>query len=107
MVGSMGPCILGKDKLKRRKKWTDWHREVENKMRFGGITNGGRKLDFLRSCTGAELTEVWDKEVRVKYAATVEGAEREEADTYAEVVENTYKTLLKLVSGERAICRWS
>ena len=45
--------------------------------------------------------------MRVKYAATVEGAEREEADTYAEVVENTNKTLLKLVSGDRAICRWS
>ena len=64
MLGPMGPCTLGKDKLKRPKKWADWHHEVENKMRFGGITDGGRKLDFLRSCTGAELTELWDKEVR-------------------------------------------
>ena len=107
MLGPMGSCTLGKDKLKRPKKWADWHREVENKMRFGGITDGGRKLDFLRSCAGAELTELWDKEVRVVYEATGEGAERVEADTYAEVVENTKKTLLKLVSRDRAICRWS
>ena len=93
MVGPMGPCILGKDKLKRPKKWADWHREAENKMRFGGITDGGRKLDFLRSCAGAELTELWEKEVRVVYEATGEGAERVEADTYAQVVENTTKTL--------------
>ena len=73
MVGPMGPCILGRDKLKRPKKWADWLREAENKMRFGGITEGGRKWDFLRSCAGAELTELWDKEVRVVYEATGEG----------------------------------
>ena len=103
MVGPMGPCILGRDKLKRPKKWADWLREAENKMRFGGITEGGRKWDFLRSCAGAELMELWDKEVRVVYKATGEGAERVEADTYAEVVENTKKTLLRLVSRDRAI----
>ena len=103
-VRHMGSCTLGKDKLKRPKKWADWHREAENKMRFGGITDGGgRKLDFLRSCAGAELTELWDKEVRVVYEATGDGAERLEADTYAQVVENTNKTLLKLVSRDRAI----
>ena len=58
MVGPVGPCILGKDKLKRPKRWADWHRDAENKMRFSGITDGGRKLDFLRSCAGAELTEL-------------------------------------------------
>ena len=70
MVGPMGPCTLGKDKLKRPKKWADWHREAENKKRFSGITDSGRKWDFLRSCVGAELTELWDKEVRVVYKAT-------------------------------------
>ena len=64
---------MGKDKLKRPKKWADWHRDAENKMRFSGITDGGRKLDFLRSCAGPELTELWDKEVRVIYEATGEG----------------------------------
>ena len=24
VVGPMGPCVLGKDKLKRPKKWTYW-----------------------------------------------------------------------------------
>ena len=81
MVGPMGPCILGKDKLKRPKKWADWHHEAENKMRFCGITDGGRKLDFLRSCAGAELTKLWDKEGRVVDEATGDGAERLEADT--------------------------
>ena len=41
MVGPMGPCTLGKDKLKRPKRWAGWHREVENKMRFGCITDNG------------------------------------------------------------------
>ena len=36
VVGQMGPCMLGKDKLKRPKKWTDWHKDAENKMRFLG-----------------------------------------------------------------------
>ena len=29
MVGSMGPCVLGKDKLKRPEKWTDWHKDAK------------------------------------------------------------------------------
>ena len=103
MVGPVGPCILGKDKLKRPKKWVDWHRDAENKMRFSGITDSGRKLDFLRSCAGQELTELWDKEVRVVYEATGEGVTRVEAHTYAQVMENTKKYLLKLVSRDRAI----
>ena len=47
MVGPMGPCVLGKDKLKRPKKWTDWHKDAENKMRFSGITNSVQKMNFL------------------------------------------------------------
>ena len=72
LVGPMGACTLGRDKLKRPKKWADWLREAENKMRFGGIMGEDRKWAFLRSCAGAELTELWDKEVRVKYEATGE-----------------------------------
>ena len=79
MVGPMGPCILGKDKLKRPKRWADWYQEAENKMRFSGITDSGQKLSFLRSCAGAELTELWDKEVRVAYEATGDRETRVEA----------------------------
>ena len=57
VVGSMGPCVMGKDKLKRPKKWTDWHKDAENKMRFLGITESIQKMNFLRGCAGAELTE--------------------------------------------------
>ena len=103
MVGPMGPCTLGKEKLKRPKRWADWHREAENKMRFGGITDSGQKLSFLRSCAGAELTELWEKEVRVVYEATGVGATREEAHDNDKVVEDTTKTLLKLVNRDRAI----
>ena len=53
LVGPMGPCILGKDKLKRPKRWADWHRDAENKMRFSGITDSVQKLNFVRSCAGA------------------------------------------------------
>ena len=103
LVGPMRTCSLGTDKLKRPKKWADWLREAENKMRFRGITEGERKWDFLRSCAGAELTELWDKEVRVVYEATWDGANRMEADTYDPVVKNTMATLLKLVNRDRAI----
>ena len=103
MVGPMGPCTLGKDKLKRPKRWTDWHRDAENKMRFSGITDSVQKLNFVRSCAGVELTELWQKEIRVVYLATGEGAAAEAAHTYEQVVENTGMTLLKLVSRDRAI----
>ena len=43
LVGPMGACTLGNDKLKRPKKWRDWLREAENKMRFAGITADNRK----------------------------------------------------------------
>ena len=30
VVGPMGPCDLGKDKLKRPNRWSDWRRDAEN-----------------------------------------------------------------------------
>ena len=63
VVGPVGPCVLGKDKLKRPKKWTDWHKDAENKMRFLSMNDSGQKMNFLRSCAGAELTKFWEKEV--------------------------------------------
>ena len=60
VVGPMVPCVLGKDKLKRPKRWTDWHKDAENKMRFMGITNSIQKMNFLRTCTGGEQScAVW------------------------------------------------
>ena len=60
MEGPMEPCALGKDKLKRSKRWTNWHREAENKMRYMGITKNIQRMNFLRRCAGAKLTKIWE-----------------------------------------------
>ena len=67
VVGPMGPCGLGKDKLKRPKRWSDWRKDAENKMRFLRIEENSQRLNFVTSCAGAELTEFWEKEVRVRF----------------------------------------
>ena len=92
VVGPMRPCVLGKDKLKRPKRWSDWRKDAENKMRFLGITESIQKMNFLRSCAGAELTKFWEKEVRVLFEATREGQVDVPAHTYEEVVESMEQT---------------
>ena len=72
-------------------------------MRFIGITNSIQSMNFLRTCAGAELTELREKEVRVVFEATREGEVEVPAHTYEQVVESTKLTLLKLVSKDRAI----
>ena len=53
VVGPMGPRVLGKDKLKKPKKWTDWHKDAENKMRFlGGDAEVELLPDDLRLFSG-------------------------------------------------------
>ena len=72
-------------------------------MRFIGITNSIQSMNFLRTCAGAELTELREKEVHVVFEATREGEVEVPAHTYEQVVESTKLTLLKLVSKDRAI----
>ena len=103
VVGSMPPCNLGKDKIKRYKKWSDWLKDAENKMRFLNLEEGGKKLVFLRSIAGPELTEFWEKEARIRFSAEEVAGELVAAHTYDQVVGDTKKTLLKLVSRDRAI----
>ena len=55
VVGQMPGCQLGRNKIKRFKKWNDWLRDAESKMRFLSIAEGSQKVDFLRSCAGGEL----------------------------------------------------
>ena len=43
IVGSLGPCELGRDKLKRYKRFIDWVGEAESKMRLQGITTSKQK----------------------------------------------------------------
>ena len=73
MEGPLEPCALGKDKLKRPKRWTNRHREAENKMRLMGITDNLQRMNYLRRCAGAELTEIWEKEERMVVEANREG----------------------------------
>ena len=99
----MGPCDLGKDKLKRPKGWNDRKRDVENKIRFLEIEEDEQKLNFIRSCAGAELTEFWEKEVRARVKAKEEEGVPVAAHTYERVVKDTKQTLLRLVSKVKAI----
>ena len=90
LVGEMPRCPLGKDKLKRFKRWKEWLADAENKMAFLNITQDRAKLSFLRSCAGSELTEFWEKEARIRMTP-VEGNEAlgivaAESHTYAEVI---------------------
>ena len=50
LVGEMPRCQMGKDKLKRYKRWKDWLADAENKMRFLNIREDRQKLDFLLCC---------------------------------------------------------
>ena len=107
VVGEMPPCHLGKDRLRRYKKWKDWLREAENKMTFLQIQDNQGKLNFIKSCAGAELTTFWEKEARIRFVNVAQdearGIEAALAHTYDEVLEMTKAALLKLVSRDRAI----
>ena len=103
VVGPMPPCRLGKDKLRRFKNWSDWIKQAENKMKFILMRTDEQKMTFLRSCAGPELTEFWDKEARIKFEENEVNGVMQPAHTYKEVLEETRKTLLKLVSRDRAI----
>ena len=72
-------------------------------MKFIGAVTSEQKLGFLRSCAGPELTELWEKEARIRYEAQEEGGVRQPAHTYEQILEETRKTLLKVVSRDRAI----
>ena len=71
--GPMEPCALGKDKLKRPKRWTNWHREAENKMRLMGINDNVQRMNYLRRWAGMELTKIWEKEECMEVEGNREG----------------------------------
>ena len=107
VVGQMSPCHLGKNKLKRYRKWKDWIQDAENKMTFLGLDTGASKISFIRSCAGAELTEFWDKEARIRFTAitadVARGIQAQAAHTYEEIKKESKDALLKLVSRDRAV----
>ena len=107
IVGEMPPCHLGKDRLRRYKKWRDWLQNAENKMNFLRIENDHEKLNFIRSCAGAELTTFWEKEARIRFTAVLAdqecGIEAADAHTYGQVLEESKRALLTVVSRDRAV----
>ena len=107
VVGTMPACSLGRNKLKRFKKWNDWIRDAENKMKFLGLTTDDQKMSFIRSCGGPDLTEFWEKEARLRFeeipADPANNVVRQPAHTYQQVKEESTKALLKLISRDRAI----
>jgi hypothetical protein len=101
MVGRLGPCELGRDKLKRYKKYLDWVGEAESKMRLLGLTTDQEMISFVQSSAGHELTTFWQKEARIRWVATVNPVQA--AHTYLEINTVSKATLLKYVSRDRAI----
>ncbi len=101
MVGRLGPCELGRDKLKRYKKFTDWVGEAESKMRLLGLTTDAEKNSFVQSSAGPELTQFWEKEARIRWVATINPAQA--AHTYEDLIKDSKATILKYVSRDRAL----
>ena len=107
VVGTMPPCPLGKNKLKRYKKWCDWIRDAETKMTFLEMTTEIQKMNFIRSCAGPELNEFWLKEARIRFEAIPASTDgtipAQPAHSYEELKAESKAALLKLVSRDRAI----
>ena len=57
VIGQMAPCELGKDKLKRIRRYNDWIRDAEAKMKALNITTNEVMLNCVTSYAGQELTE--------------------------------------------------
>ena len=52
LVGQIPQCNLGKNKLKRFKKWKDWLSDAENKMSFLSITDVQNRSASLEAVLG-------------------------------------------------------
>ena len=55
-AGNLQPCVLGRDKTKRYQAFLDWLTQAEAKMAFLGIQVGAKKVAYIRSNAGPELT---------------------------------------------------
>jgi hypothetical protein len=106
-VGQLQPCNLGRDKVKRYKKWTDWHKQAKAKMSYLGITNNSQKVNYVKSCAGPELLTFWEKEARIRFenieANEQLNVEAQAAHTYNELVLETEKVLLAIINRDRAV----
>ena len=107
LVGQMPPCHLEKDKIKRFKKWKDWLGDDENTMAFLGISTDQQKVNFFRCCGGSELTEFWEKEAHIRFTAVLADPDRGiaalDVHKYNEIIDESKKSMLTLISRDRAI----
>ena len=107
LVGQMPSCHLGKDKIKRFKKWKDWLGDAKNKMAFLGISTDQQKVNFLRSCGGSDFTEFGEKEAHIRFTAVPADPDRGiaalDAHKYNEIIDESKKSMPTLISRDRAI----
>lgn len=111
VVGPMGQCNLGVDKVKRLKRFIDWMKGAEAKIDFMGLTTDKQKISLLRSWAGAELLLYWEREVGIRFQAVdrvpavgdVAEIPAQQAHTYKELVTDTKKEILKHVNRDRSI----
>ena len=97
IVGRLGPCELGRDKLRRYKRFMDWIGEAESKMRLLGITTSQQKASFVQSSGGTALSTFWEKEARIRWIASTDPVLA--AHTYEEIIAESRNVLLKYYRG--------
>jgi hypothetical protein len=76
-------------------------------MSFLGITGNTQKINFVRSCAEPELTQLWEKEVWVRFEAVIKNQvlniAAEDAQTHAERMQESKNALLKIINSDWAI----
>ena len=106
-AGNLQPCILGRDKTKRYQAFLDWMTQAEAKMAFLGIQVGTKKVAYIRSNAGPELTIFWEKEVRARFTDITEdgatGRAAQAAHTYEELIALSKGEMLSMVNRDRAV----
>lgn len=106
-AGNLQPCVLGRDKTKRYQAFLDWMTQAEAKMAFLGIQVGAKKVAYIRSNAGPELTIFWEKEVRARFADIAgdahAGIAAQAAHTYEELIALSKGEMLSMVNRDRAV----
>ena len=81
--------------------------QAEAKMAFLGIQDGAKRVAYIRSNAGPELTIFWEKEVRARFtditADPATGRVAQAAHTYGELTNLSKKELLSMVNRDRAV----
>ena len=100
LLGPPPPCNLGTDKMKQHQHFETWLEEVENRMRYMGVTEDTKKISLLRSWGGPDLVKLMKAHAGVRFDDTPATADTEAipADTYANAVKKIKDELGKLIN---------